>query len=123
MTGTALIAVVDDDEAIRTGLSSLLRSVGYAVALFESAEDFLASLSRAVPHCLVTDIQMPGVSGLDLQVRLKAGWPAIPVLVMTAFPEPAVRERAMTAGAVCFLSKPFDAAELLDCVARALQAG
>lgn len=120
MTAKPLIAIVDDDDAIRTGLSSLLRSAGYAVDLFASAEDFLASLPQGTPRCLVTDIQMPGLSGLDLQARLKADGRSIPVLVMTAFPEAAVRERALAAGAIGFLSKPFDANALLDCLRRAL---
>lgn len=120
MNSALPILVVDDDPAIRTGLSNLLRSAGYVVELAKSAEDFLATLPRAAPQCVITDIQMPGISGLELQAMLADLWPALPVLVMTAFPEPAVRERAMKAGAHCFLAKPFDAEELLGCVERAI---
>lgn len=115
-----LIAVVDDDEAIRSGLSSLIRSEGYDVVLFDSAEAFIASLAQRVPQCLLTDIQMPGISGLDLQARMCAEQPDLPVLIMTAFPGNAVRARALAAGATCFLSKPFDACELLLCIQHAL---
>ncbi|MEJ5977995.1 response regulator [Novosphingobium sp. PS1R-30] len=115
-----LILVVDDDPAIRTGLSNLLRSAGYVVALAKSAEDFLADPPAVAPACVITDIQMPGLSGFELQAILAEMWPALPVIVMTAFPEPAVRDRALGAGAICFLAKPFDAEELLGCVERAL---
>jgi FixJ family two-component response regulator len=120
MSGKSLIAIVDDDAAMRIGLSSLLRSAGYAVAPFDSAEDFLAKLSTSVPECLITDVQMPGIGGLELQTMLKQKHPALAVVMMTAFPEPLVRERALAAGAICFLTKPFDAEELLGCVRRAL---
>lgn len=123
MSVQPLIAIVDDDEAIRIGLSSLIRSEGYGVALFESAEAFLESLTGAEPQCLLTDIQMPGISGLDLQSRMRAEHPDVPVLIMTAFPEEAVRQRAFALGAVCFLSKPFDARELLQCLRVALATG
>lgn len=119
----ALIAVVDDDDAIRSGLSSLFRAEGYDVALFDCAEAFIASLPQGVPHCLLTDIQMPGISGLDLQARMGAEQPDLPVLIMTAFPGGTVRARALAAGAACFLSKPFDARELLLCVENALDGG
>jgi len=121
MTMPPVIAVVDDDAAIRAGVSSLLRSAGYAVTLFENAEALLAALPETVPQCVLTDIQMPGLNGLDLQSTLADRYPLLPVMVMTAFPEPALRQRALAAGAVCFLSKPFAAEELLDCLRRALR--
>lgn len=120
MSARPLIAVVDDDAAIRTGVSSLLRSAGYAVELFDSAEDFLERVPEPRPHCMITDIQMPGMSGLELQAILRARHRVLPIMMMTAFPEPAIRERAMAQGAVCFLSKPFNADDLLGCVGRAL---
>ncbi|MBO9623361.1 MAG: response regulator [Sphingomonas sp.] len=121
MTGAPRIAIVDDDTAILAGVSSLLRSMGYAVALFESAEALVAALPGPGFDCVITDIQMAGMNGLDLQALLVRRYPALPIIVMTAFPEPALRARAMEAGAICFLSKPFDAEELLRCVTRALQ--
>lgn len=114
------IAIVDDDDAIRRGLSSLLRAQDFRVALFDSAETFLDSLRIGLPQCLLTDIQLPGLSGLDLQFRLRAEHPALPVLVMTAYPETSLRDQALAAGAVCFLSKPFDDRDLLRCLRRAV---
>lgn len=119
MNAAPYIAVVDDDPSIRSALSSLLRSIGYTVGLFDSAEAFLESLKGGSPACLLTDIQMPGMGGLELQASMGKDHPTVPVLVMTAFPDPAVRERALANGATCFLAKPFDADELLSCVRRA----
>lgn len=116
-----LIAIVDDDRAIRTALSSLLRSAGFRAAMFDCAEAFLDDLKGGVPDCVLTDIQMPGMSGLDLQQHLASANPDLPVLVMTAFPEAKLRERAMLSGAHCFLNKPFDANELLRCIHTAIE--
>ncbi|MDS9469429.1 response regulator [Paracoccus sp. MBLB3053] len=110
------IAVVDDDEAIRVGLSSLLRSENYRVGLFDCAEAFLGSLAQAMPQCLLTDIQLPGLSGLDLQFRMRVDHPELPVMVMTAFPSENARQMALATGAIRFLSKPFSDGELLDCL-------
>ncbi|MTH77926.1 response regulator transcription factor [Paracoccus aestuariivivens] len=114
------IAIVDDDDAIRYALSSLLRSEDFSVSLFDSAEAFLQSLANQLPQCLLTDIQLPGLSGLDLQFRMRAEQPLLPVLVMTAFPEDKLRDQALAAGAVCFLRKPFDNCALLGCLRRAI---
>ena len=121
MSKAASIAIVDDDRAIRAGLSSLIRSVGLDVELYESASDFIAAAASSPPDCLITDIQMPGISGLDLQKIVHETTPNLPVIVMTAYPDPAAREKALAAGAVAFLSKPFDAEELLRCVDQALE--
>ncbi|WP_077147439.1 response regulator transcription factor [Sphingopyxis sp. KK2] len=115
-----LIAVVDDDRAIRVALSSLLRSEGFRVTAYASAEDFLQSIATTVPDCLLTDIQMTGMSGLDLQDRLSHDMPQLPVFVMTAFPETQIRDCAIAGGAHCFLKKPFDALDLLKCIRTAL---
>jgi len=117
VSATPIIAIVDDDAAIRTALSSLVRSMGYGARLFASAEAFLADRPDTPPGCLVTDIQMPGMNGLDLQRALRQRMPGLPVIVITAFPEDAVREQAMAAGALHFLSKPFTA----DTIARCLR--
>lgn len=121
MTASSVIAVVDDDAAIRTGISSLLRSAGYAVRLFGSGEALLDALPEAEPQCVLTDIQMPGLGGLELQAMLAEQYRSLPIIVMTAFPEPALRQRVLAAGAVCFLGKPFEAEELLECLRRALR--
>jgi len=120
---SALVAIVDDDDAIRRGLSSLLRSAGYGVRLFASAEEYLVDSASPRPDCVLTDIQMPGMSGLDLQDRLAKTSPATPVLIMTAFPTIAIEERATAAGARSFLSKPFDAGVLLQALQDALANG
>ncbi|MGF7151778.1 FixJ family two-component response regulator [Sphingomonas zeicaulis] len=120
MSGSELVAVVDDDRSIRTALSSLLRSAGYDVALFETAEAFLEADVAGRPACLITDIQMPGMGGLALIERIAALWPDLPVIVITAFPEDALRRRALDAGAAAFLSKPFDANLLLATIEREL---
>ncbi|PZW42988.1 response regulator receiver domain-containing protein [Humitalea rosea] len=119
MCSSSVIAIVDDDEAIRAALSSLLRSLGYEVRLFASAESFLAD-SRASPDCLVTDIQMPGMNGLQLQLAIRNRRPRLPVIVITAFPEDAVREQAIAAGALHFLSKPFEADAIARCLSEAV---
>jgi FixJ family two-component response regulator len=120
MHKAALIAIVDDDKAIRLGLSSLARSEGYTVKLFASAEAFLAQLATTAFDCLVTDVQMPGISGLELQQILKLTHPKLPVIVMTAYPEQSIRDKAIAAGAIYFLNKPFDAATILRCIADAI---
>ncbi|NGM24174.1 response regulator [Roseomonas stagni] len=115
-----VIAVVDDDQGIRMALRSLLRSVGYTVQLFADGPSFLADADPTPPDCLVTDIQMPGMSGLDLQRAVRARYPHLPVIIVTAFPEEAIRKQAMADGARCFLSKPFDSEAILRCLTEAL---
>ncbi len=117
-----LIAIIDDDLAIRRGVSSLLRSAGFDVRLYESAEAFLEDKTKPAPDAVLTDIQMLGMSGLDLQSILNVRQPTLPLIFMTAFPEEALRNRAISKGAICFLSKPFKASELLYCIEKALTA-
>ena len=121
MSADPIIAVIDDDLAIRKGVSSLLRSAGYAVEMFESAESFLDRIDGTDVRVVLSDVQMAGMSGLDLQAKLRSSRPDLPFLIMTAFPEPALRAQALAGGALCFLSKPFNAEELLGCIERALQ--
>lgn len=110
----SVIAVVDDDEMVRTGLERLLKTSGYTVATFASAEAFLTSdLLRKVP-CLIADIRMPGMSGLDLQSRLNDEGFRIPIIFITAHGDEKMRIRAMRAGASAFLAKPFDRKVLLE---------
>ena len=115
-----LIAIIDDDEAIRDGVSSLLRSAGFGVRLYESAEAFLDDEQTPRADVAITDIQMPGLSGLDLQAVLKDRRPDLPLLFMTAFPEVALKQRVLADGAICFLPKPFKASELLFWIEKAL---
>jgi FixJ family two-component response regulator len=117
---SSVIAVVDDDEAIRVALRSLLRSMGYEVRLFADAASFLLEAATRPPDCVLTDIQMPGMNGLDLQRQIRRTMPALPLIVITAFPEEAIRRQAMADGALGFLSKPFETEAILRCLAEAL---
>ena len=120
-TKTQLIAVVDDDELLRVALRLLLKGAGFAVSLFGSAEEFLLSDQLSDVACLVADIRMPGMSGLDLQEKLKAENCLIPIIFITAHGDEKMRLRAMREGAVGFLPKPFDSDILLDRVRSALE--
>ena len=115
------VAIVDDDPKVRSGLSSLLRAEGYRVAQFENAEAFLATLPEDMPGCLLTDIQLPGMDGLDLQLEMKRRFPALSIIVMTAYPNPALRDRASLQGAMCFLRKPFSYDDLLRSILLAVE--
>ena len=116
------IAVVDDDTSIRAAADSLLRSRGYAVFTFESAEEFLRSAELSGTSCVITDVRMPVMGGIELQAILRAQGCTVPFIFITAFPESVVRKQAMTGGATCFLSKPFDAPTLIKYVEIALNA-
>lgn len=120
MSNSAIISIVDDDPSARVATERLVRSFGWRVSTFASSEDFLQSPQVAQTSCLVSDVQMPRVDGLELQRRLASLGYLIPIIFMTAFPQEAVRKRAMAAGAVSFLTKPFDAAILRDCINVAL---
>src|SRR4051812_37847802 len=102
-----MIAVVDDDSAVRRAIGRLLQASGYNTSLFASADEFLASEQIEDASCIITDVQMPGSSGLDLQKRLLAQGYRIPIIFITAFPDQNARTRAMNAGAIGFLRKPF----------------
>jgi FixJ family two-component response regulator len=117
-----LIAIVDDEEPVRNATNSLVRSLGYHASTFGSADDFLKSEQVHDTSCLITDVQMPGLSGLDLQDRLIARGHCIPIIFMTGYPNDSVRARAMKAGAVCFLNKPFDEDHFIGCIEKALKA-
>jgi FixJ family two-component response regulator len=104
----AIISIVDDDESVRAAMSSLVRSLGYEAFEFASAEAFLASPRRQDTACLITDVHMPGMSGLDLQDVLLAREQVVPIIFITAFPADSLRKRAEAAGAAGFFSKPVD---------------
>jgi FixJ family two-component response regulator len=117
-----LIAIVDDDESVRIGMTSLVRSLGYEAYSYESAEDFLGSQERHALSCLISDIQMPGLGGLELQKVLVAEDGTPPIIFVTAYPDANIRRQALEAGAVCFLSKPCDGDVLVGCLENALGA-
>ena len=116
-----MISIVDDDIWVREATADYLRSRGYPVAAFASAEDFLQSDDLDRTTCVVIDIQLPGLSGIDLQRQLRASGRTMPVIFITALADDDVRARAMGAGAVAFLRKPFEAAAFDRCLARALR--
>lgn len=115
-----LIAIVDDDESVCIGMTSLVRSLGYEVQTFACAEDFLQSQERSGTACLISDVQMPGLGGLELQRILAAEGSRLPIIFMTAYPDADIRQLAIQGGALCFLSKPFDGADLIQCLEHAL---
>jgi FixJ family two-component response regulator len=120
MRRAPLISIVDDDESMRESTKGLVRSFGYQAATFASAEEFLQSERIDDTTCLIADVQMPGLSGIDLQSRLVARGVRTPTIFITAFPEEGTRLRAMTAGAVGYLGKPFSEESLLKCLDIAL---
>ena len=111
-----LISVVDDDEAMREALRLLMKSLGYTAQAFASAEDFLSSRQIPGTSCLIADVQMPGMTGLELYHHLVAAGKTIPTILITAYPDDSMRERALGDGVVCYLSKPFDENDLLACI-------
>jgi FixJ family two-component response regulator len=120
MPGKPLVAVVDDDWSIRNATHDLLRSAGFSAVTFKDAESFLASASRATAACLVADMRMPGMTGLELYEALVTSGSGIPTVLITAHPEEGTQSRARKAGITCYLTKPFAPEELLGCVREAL---
>ena len=118
---TRVVSIVDDDASLRRSLRNLLTSVGFSVETFASAEDFLRSVERETTACLVLDLRMAGMNGLDLLRHLVVTGSRIPVVILTAHGDDEARQRALEGGAVAFLGKPFRADALLDAVARALE--
>ena len=116
-----LVAIVDDDESVQLALRDLIESDGLPAICFGSAEQFLDSEARNKAACMITDIRMPGMSGLELQAKLKAERCRIPIIFITAHGDAGMRIHAMREGAVEFLNKPFDDAVLLEIVHAALE--
>jgi FixJ family two-component response regulator len=122
MAGIAkqIVAAVDDDFRVRESIESLVDSAGYTPLVFASAEEFLQSGALAVTVCLITDVRMPGIGGIELQRRVKLQRPELPVIFISAHYDEETRRRALDQGAACFLYKPFDAADLLGAIQPAL---
>jgi FixJ family two-component response regulator len=118
---TKLVAILDDDDSMRTALEGLLKAVGLPAQAFSSAEEFLKSGQQYKTACLIADIRMPGMSGLELQAQLNAEHCRIPTIFITAHGDTKMRMQALRAGAVEFLSKPFDDEVLLESVRAALE--
>ena len=115
-----LISIVDDDEPMREAVKGLMKSWGYRVEAAASAEEFLRSPHVHSTSCLIADVQMPGMTGFELHQRLSASGKPIPTILITAYPDDGVRERALAAGVIGYLSKPFDENDLLACIRSAL---
>jgi FixJ family two-component response regulator len=116
-----MIAIIDDDVAMREATGDLLKSIGYSTASFASAEEFLDSRERHQMSCVISDVRMSGMSGLALQQRLVAEHCDVPVILVTAFPEEGMREKALAAGVRALLTKPFTQESLINCLGSALQ--
>ncbi len=116
------VLVVDDDASVRVALRRLIRSAGFVVETFASAEDLLEAWPSDNWGCLIVDIQMPGLSGLELQTKLAALGSTVPIIFITAHDDPNVRSRALNSGAADFLEKPFDDEELIAAIHAAFEA-
>ena len=116
-----MIAIVDDDQSVREALTSLVGSLGYVAMAFECAEDLLKSRRRSNFSCVIADVQMPGMTGLELHDRLVASGERVPTILITAFPDERARERALRAGAIGYLTKPFSEDDLLACIRSILE--
>lgn len=117
----SLVVGVDDDTRVRESIARLAKSAGYEPKVFPSAESLLESGILAEASCLVSDVRMPGIGGLELQHRVKAAFPKLPVILISAHVDEEVRRRALAEGAVEFLYKPFDGEELLRAIQRAIE--
>jgi len=123
MSDRTLISIVDDDQLFRESMGKLVKLLGYTVEEFPSAGDFLASRLLSETACLVSDVHMPGMSGVELHGRLIELGYAIPTILVTAYPDEGVRDQALKDGVVCYLSKPVDDGELERCLRSALKPG
>jgi FixJ family two-component response regulator len=123
LPASSVISVVDDDASVRVATNNLLRSRGYIVHTFASAEEFLGSPYLDETSCVIADVQMSAMSGLDLLTEMRVKGRASPFIFITAYPDESIRARALKAGAVCFLAKPFAVHRLIECLEAALEAG
>ena len=123
MNDIPVISIVDDNESFRRAAAGLIQSLGYAAAVFASAEEFLSSGRLDETACLISDVQMPGMSGIELQAHLAAQGRRMPIIFVTAYPETKTRDQALACGALGFLDKPFDEDDLISCLDRALAGG
>ena len=123
MMNKLLVSVVEDDQFVRESMGRLMRSLGYSVEAFPSAADFLASNRRAETACLIADVHMPAMTGIELYRHLVEAGQAIPTILVTAYPNDVDRSRALNDGVVCYLRKPVDEQDLVRCLHAALTSG
>ena len=116
-----LISIIDDAESVREGIAGLMNCLGFGVKAFSTAVEFLASRELLDSSCIIADVQMPLMTGIELHNRLRALGHNIPTILVTAYPNDEARTRALAAGVVCYLRKPFDKDALIRCVRSALQ--
>ena len=123
MSARSLVSIVDDDPSFGESMRRLLRSLDYAVAVFPSGAQFLASPQLAVTACLVADIHMPDMTGVELYEHLVERGQSIPTILVTAYPDEHVKERVLNRGVECYLPKPLEQAALIDCLRSAVARG
>jgi FixJ family two-component response regulator len=116
-----VISIIDDDESVREGTMDLFESMGFITVAFPCAADFLSSDHLHDTSCLIADVQMPGMTGLELYNRLVGSGNIIPTILITAYPDDGDRARALQAGVICYLVKPFNYTDLLACIRLALE--
>ena len=121
LSAVPVISIIDDDASIRAGLNNLVRSLGYIVCTFASAEAFLQSVQLHNTWCVITDVRMPGLSGVQLQSHLRGQGYRMPFIFITALPEENIRRDALNDGATCFLTKPLDEDALISCLNTAVE--
>jgi FixJ family two-component response regulator len=121
LSKTNIISIIDDDASVRAGMEALVNSIGFNACVFDSAEEFLRSSRIEDTSCLVTDVQMPGMNGLELQRQLVAQGRRIPIIFITAFPEQSGRQRALAAGALAYLEKPFAGEAMTSWLRKAME--
>ena len=117
-----VVSIIDDDLSVRVAVADIVRSMDLTANAFASGHDFLRSSGLADTACIVADVQMPGISGIELQQALSARALKIPMIFITAYPDERIRAKALDGGAICFLNKPFGGSTIIECIERALSA-
>ena len=120
MIQLSIVSIIDDDVSVRVAVERIVRSMDLTPRTFESCRGFLESPYLLDTSCIIADVQIPGMTGVELQRVLKAKGLTIPMIFITAYPDDKIRKQALDAGAVCFLDKPFDGAAIMQCIERAL---
>jgi FixJ family two-component response regulator len=115
-----VVSIIDDDLSVRVAVADIVRSMDLTANMFASGQDFLSSNSLADTACIIADVQMPGLNGIELQQALTAKKLKIPIIFITAYPDERIRTKALDGGAICFLNKPFGGSAIIECIERAL---